>query len=185
MTWLVATSQRTWALACDSLPLCPGSWLIALAFPLCSSQWLAVVGFLPPIFRQVGFAVAAAGVTTALAAGLNGQGKEAIGRLLAQCAARGRVLQAADFTMSMSAVVAFDGMGPFCLQYLPVLVFSVVVGHLPGTLFVVSVRLAPGNHTVSTTVVRMQQLSFLRQLFGPPPLVAWLAVQALGVSGRG
>lgn len=160
------------------------SWLIALAFSLCSSQWLAVVGFLPPIFRQEGFAVAAAGVATALAAGLNGLGKEATGRLLAQGAAQGRVLQAADFIMGVSAVEAFDDMGPVWLQDLSVLLFSVVVGHIPGTLFVVSVRLAPGNHTVSTKVVWMQQLSFLCQFFGPP-LVAWLAVQALGVSGRG
>jgi MFS transporter, CP family, cyanate transporter len=54
-----------------------------------------------------------------------------------------------------------------------------VGGLIPGTLFGLAVRLAPGEDTVSTTVGWMQQLSALGQFAGPP-LVAWLATQAGG-----
>jgi hypothetical protein len=156
-----------------------------LAFSLRSRQWLAVVGFLPPIFRELSFAVAVVGVATALPADLNGLGKEATGRLPAQGVAQGRVLQGPDFTMSVSAVAAFDDMGQVWLQK-PVGAPVVRCGPAhPGRLFVVSLRLETGNNTVSTTVLRMRQRWFLCQFFGPPPLLVWLAMQALGVSGRG
>lgn len=65
------------------------------------------------------------------------------------------------------------------LQYAGVLVFSMVGGVIPATLFSLAVRLAPGPDSVSTTVGWMQQWSALGQFFGPP-LVAWVAVYAGG-----
>ncbi len=64
-----------------------------------------------------------------------------------------------------------------CRRWWPIwrcLLFSAVGGLIPGTLFGVSVRLAPDDDTVSTTVGWMQQLSALGQFIGPPA-VAWLA----------
>ncbi len=156
-----------------------GPWLVALAFFLYSGQWLAVVGFLPTIYQQAGFAATAVGVLTALAAGVNLLGNVAAGRLLARGVPPGRVLQVAYATMALGAVVAFAGVGPPWLQYLAVLLFSAVGGLIPGTLFGVAVRLAPDNDTVSTTVGWMQQLSSLGQFLGPP-LVAWLALKVGG-----
>ena len=156
-----------------------GPWLVALAFFLYAGQWLAVVGFLPTIYQQAGFAVTAVGALTALAAGINLLGNVAAGRLLAQGVAPGRVLQVAYLTMALGAAVAFAGQVPAWLQYLAVLLFSAVGGLIPGTLFGVAVRLAPDNDTVSTTVGWMQQLSSLGQ-FIVPPLVAWLALQVGG-----
>jgi MFS family permease len=48
---------------------------------------------------------------------------------------------------------------------------------IPGTLFTLAVRLAPGENTVSTTVGWMQQWSALGQFAGPP-LVAWVATRS-------
>lgn len=157
----------------------PGPWLVAMAFFLYSGQWLAVVGFLPTIYQQAGYAPNAVGALTALAAGINLLGNVAAGRLLARGAAPGRVLQAAYLAMAAGAVVTFAGLGPSWVQYLAVLVFSAVGGLIPGTLFGVAVRLAPDADTVSTTVGWMQQLSSLGQFIGPP-LVAWLALQVGG-----
>ena len=156
-----------------------GPWLVALAFFLYSGQWLAVVGFLPTIYQQAGFADTAVGALTALAAGVNLLGNVAAGRLLALGVAPSRVLQVAYLTMALGAVVAFAGLVPPWFQYLAVLLYSAVGGLIPGTLFGVAVRLAPDNDTVSTTVGWMQQLSSLGQFLGPP-LVAWLALKVGG-----
>jgi len=60
-----------------------------------------------------------------------------------------------------------------------VLLFSAVGGLIPGTLFALVVKLAPGEHTLSSTVGWMQQWSALGQFAGPPA-VAWLASQVGG-----
>ncbi len=50
---------------------------------------------------------------------------------------------------------------------------------MPGTLFFLSVRLAPGEGTISTTVGWMQQWSAFGQFAGPP-LVAFVATRSGG-----
>ena len=157
----------------------PGPWLVGTAFLLYSGQWLAVIGFLPTLYHQAGVSGTALGALTALAAGVNLLGNVGAGRLLANGAQPGRVLQVAYVSMALGAAVAFAGVGPVWMQYLAVLVFSAVGGLIPGTLFGVAVHLAPGADTVSTTVGWMQQLSALGQFIGPP-LVAWLALRVGG-----
>lgn len=157
----------------------PGPWLVAAAFFLYSGQWLAVVGFLPTIYNQAGYSAVAVGLLTALAAGINIVGNVAAGLWLSRGAKPGILMHAAYGAMALGALVAFAGIGPPWLQYLAVLMFSAVGGLIPGTLFGVSVQLAPDRDTVSTTVGWMQQLSALGQFVGPPA-VAWLAVQVGG-----
>ena len=65
------------------------------------------------------------------------------------------------------------------VRYVAVLLFSMVGGIIPGTLFSLAVQLAPGKDTVSTTVGWMQQWSACGQFAGPP-LVAWVASRAGG-----
>lgn len=157
----------------------PGPWLMALAFFLYSGQWLAVVGFLPTIYHQAGYAGGAVGVLTALAAGINMAGNIGAGWWLARGARPGTVLMWAYLAMGLGALVAFGAQGHPVWQYLAVLVFSGVGGLIPGTLFGLSVSLAPDRDTVSTTVGWMQQFSALGQFLGPP-VVAWVATQVGG-----
>jgi MFS transporter, CP family, cyanate transporter len=63
------------------------------------------------------------------------------------------------------------------VRYAGVLLFSAFGGVIPATLFVLAVKLAPGEHTVSTTVGWMQQWSAFGQVAGPP-LIAWIASAA-------
>ena len=154
-------------------------WWVAIGFLLYSGQWLAVIGFLPTIVAQAGYPGLAVGALGALAAVVNMLGNIGAGRWLATGARPGRVLAVAYLAMGLGAVVAFGAQGHPVAQYLAVLVFSAVGGLIPGTLFVLAVRLAPGADTVSTTVGWMQQLSALGQFAGPP-LVAWVATQAGG-----
>lgn len=157
----------------------PGPWLMALAFFLYSGQWLAVVGFLPTIYHQAGYAGATVAVLSALAAGINMVGNIGGGWWLARGARPGVVLALAYVAMGVGAWVAFGAEGLPVAQYLAVLVFSGVGGLIPGTLFGLAVKLAPDNETVSTTVGWMQQFSALGQFLGPP-LVAWVATQVGG-----
>jgi MFS family permease len=99
--------------------------------------------------------------------------------LLARGARPGVLMGVAYLAMAAGALVAFAGLGPPLVQYLAVLVFSCVGGLIPGTLFGVSVLLAPDQGTVSTTVGWMQQLSALGQFVGPPA-VAWVAMHMGG-----
>lgn len=153
----------------------PGPWLVALCFAAYSSQWLAVVGFLPTIYAQAGVAAGASAVLTALVAGVNMLGNIASGWLLARAVAARWLLQTGFVAMALGAFVAFGlpAAGP-AGRFAAVLLFSMAGGMIPGTLFSLAVRMAPGEDTVSTTVGWMQQWSALGQLAGPP-LVAWVA----------
>jgi MFS transporter, CP family, cyanate transporter len=163
-----------------------GPWLVAVSFAAYSAQWLAVIGFLPTVYAQGGLAPAAAGAATALAALVNMFGSIASGRLL-HLGVRPRSLLYLGFSsMAVGAFLAFapiwnavDGNIAFSARYTAVLMFSMVGGLVPGTLFSLAVSLAPNERTVSTTVGWMQQWSALGQFLGPPS-VAWVASRAGG-----
>jgi MFS family permease len=164
----------------------PGPWLVALSFAVYSSQWLAVIGFLPSMYAQAGLSAGVAGSATALAAAVNMGGNIASGRLLQHGQRPERLLYLGFVVMGLGGLVAFapiwDGVDPQLaawLRYGAVLMFSLVGGLIPGTLFSLAVRLAPGERTISTTVGWMQQWSALGQFAGPP-LVAWVATRAGG-----
>lgn len=158
----------------------PGPWAVALAFFLYSSQWMAVIGFLPTIYQQAGHSGWVLGALTALAAGINMSGNIAAGRLLARDAAPHHLLMAGYLAMGVGGWMAFEA-DRFALQYLGVLLFSALGGLIPGTLFGIAVRLAPGADTVSTSVGWMQQWSASGQFVGPP-IVAALVVLTGGWS---
>ena len=160
----------------------PGPWLVALTFAMYSGQWLAVIGFLPVIVTQAGAPVAAIGPLTALAAAANMVGNIASGRLLQRGVPASRLLLTGFVVMALGAAATFASAGalsagqglPPALRFVAVLLFSGVGGLIPGTLFALAVRVAPGAHTLSTTVGWVQQWSSLGQFAGPP-LVAWVA----------
>jgi len=163
-----------------------GPWLVAASFALYSGQWLAVIGFLPSIAGQAGLVGAEIAPMLALVALVNVLGNVAAGRLL-QRGLPARVLLTGGFcAMAMGAFVAFSNIGAgtaahdtLVLRYFGVLIFSMVGGVIPATLFSLAVMLAPDEGSVSTTVGWMQQLSAFGQFVGPP-LVAWVAAQTGG-----
>lgn len=165
----------------------PGPWLVALSFALYSGQWLAVIGFLPTIYAQAGLAGGATGALTALVAAVNMLGNVSAGRLLARGVPPQALLYTGFAVMGLGTLAAFatwplmaEGAGlPPLLRFLAVLLFSMVGGLVPSTLFFLAVRLAPDANTVSTTVGWMQQWSALGQFAGPP-LVAWVAARGGG-----
>jgi MFS transporter, CP family, cyanate transporter len=160
-----------------------GPWLVAMSFAVYAGQWLAVIGFLPTIYLQAGVSGAATGVLTALAAAVNMLGNLAAGRLLHAGVRPTSLLNIGFVAMGLAAVLAFaaiDGVAlPAPWRYLALLLFSMLGGLIPSTLFLLALRLAPGEQTLSTSVGWMQQWSALGQFAGPP-LVAWVAARSGG-----
>ena len=158
----------------------PGPWLVAAIFASYASQWMAVIGFLPTIYSQAGVPVVATAWLTALVAAVNMAGNVASGQALQRGVAAHRLLLLGFASMAAAAVLAFAALDqPPWLRFAGVLVFSGVGGLIPGTLFSLALRVAPGEHALATTVGWMQQGSALGQFAGPP-LVAWLAMRAGG-----
>ncbi|HEY8706725.1 MAG TPA: MFS transporter, partial [Burkholderiaceae bacterium] len=158
----------------------PGPWLVALCFAVYSAQWMSVIGFLPSIYSQAGLPAGWTAVATSAAAAVNIIGNVASGRLLQRGHRPDGLLLAGYAAMGLGAWIAFGpvaaGLPPStgaALRYGAVLLFSMLGGMIPGTLFSMAVRLAPGEGTVSTTVGWMQQWSCFGQVAGPP-LVAWV-----------
>ena len=117
---------------------------------------------------------------TATVAAANMLGNVMSGRLLTAGWTPVRSLCTGFAAMALGSLLAFAPLGQDAwLRYAGVLLFSSVGGLIPGTLFALSVRLAPSEQTVSTTVGLMQQLSALGQFVGPP-LVATVASMAGG-----
>ena len=119
-------------------------------------------------------------------AGVNIVGNLMSGRLLAMGRSAPSLLYAGFSVMAATTVVAYadwgarwDGPTLAVLRYSALLVFSMVAGIVPGTLFALAVRLAPSEGTVATTVGWMLQWSSLGQFLGPPA-VAWVASRAGG-----
>ncbi|RYG13529.1 MAG: MFS transporter [Burkholderiales bacterium] len=178
-----AATQQAWPRRLKQTLSARGPWLVALSFAMYSGQWLAVVGFLPSIYAQAGVSGATTGVLTAVAAAVNIVGNIASGRLLQRGARPEALLYGGFVAMGIGAVIAYAGIGgvaaPPAMRYAAVIVFSMLGGMIPGTLFSLAVRLAPDDRTVSTTVGWMQQCSALGQFAGPP-LVGWVASRAGG-----
>jgi CP family cyanate transporter-like MFS transporter len=178
---VAAAGERSgWAERLRTTLSSPGPWLVALTFAMYSSQWLSIIGFLPSIYTQAGLSVAAAGALTALVAAANAVGNIGAGRLLHAGIRPERILRIGFVTMMVCAVGTFGlpQETPLALRFGSVLLLSGVGGLIPGALFPLAVRLAPGVRNVSTTVGWMQQFSALGQFVGPP-LVAWVA----GIAG--
>lgn len=159
----------------------PGPWLVALIFSVYSAQWLSVVGFLPSIYAAAGVGAAWVGVLTALAALVNIVGNLASGRLLQRGCLPQHLLWLGFAAMAAGTSLAYgawtEGLPGW--RYAGVLLFSSLGGLVPGTLFWLAVRLAPGERQVATTVGWAQQWSALGQFIGPPA-VAWVAARAGG-----
>lgn len=182
-----AAQANAWPQRLRQTLVAPGPWLVALSFAVYSGQWLAVIGFLPTIYAQAGVAAGVTAVLTALVAAVNMVGNIVSGRLLTRGVRPQTLLYIGFCAMGLGTLLAFvtfplapgaSGLPPI-FRFMAVLLFSMLGGMIPGTLFSLAVRLAPNERTVSTTVGWMQQWSSLGQFAGPP-LVAWVAASVGG-----
>ncbi|HOV19816.1 CynX/NimT family MFS transporter [Ottowia sp.] len=159
----------------------PGPWLAALIFAVYAAQWLAVIGFLPTLYQRSGWGGALGAVLTALVAAVNMAGNIAAGRLLHRGVSARTLLWTGFAAMALGAWLAFGSttVDAPVWRYGGALLFSTVGGLIPGTLFGLAPRVAPGEGTIATTVGWIQQWSAIGQMSGPP-VVAWVASRVGG-----
>lgn len=172
-----AQAQRgVWRVRLGRTLMGRGPWLAAFTFAVYSAQWLALIGFLPSLYQAIGWTGLLGAALTALVAGVNMVGNIAAGHWLARGVGSRVILWCGFAAMGVGSFLAFSGLteGVPLLRYLGALIFSLCGGLIPGTLFALAPRLAPGSETVSTTVGWMMQWSAIGQFSGPP-LVAWMA----------
>lgn len=162
------------------------SWLLALCFFMYSGQWLAVIGFLPVIYAQAGYEVGLTAVLTAIVAAANMIGNMVSGFLLNRKFRPSGLLYTGFIVMALGSAIAFANLAwlheseaEAIVRYSGIVLFSMVGGLIPGTLFAVAVQITAGKPVLSTTVGWMQQWSAFGQFSGPP-LVAWVASFAGG-----
>lgn len=155
-----------------------GPWLTALSFAVYSGQWMAIIGFLPTLYSLAGVSGVWLGILTAAAAAANMVGNIASGRLIGSGWPVRSTLWLGFGLMAVGSSLAFlAATEPWpWLRYSAVLLFSAGGGLVPGTLFFLAVRLAPGERQVASTLGWVQQMSAMGQFAGPP-LVAALAVR--------
>jgi CP family cyanate transporter-like MFS transporter len=154
-----------------------GPWLVALTFAVYSGQWMAVIGFLPSIYAAAGVTGSLLGALSALAAAMNIVGNVFSGRLIQRGWSARSNLWLGFAAMALGSSLAYLPMtaeSPW-LRYAGVLLFSAMGGLVPGTLFYLAVRLAPGEQHIATTVGWAQQLSAMGQFFGAPAVAALAA----------
>ncbi len=153
-----------------------GPWLGALSFAVYSAQWLAVIGFLPALYAQAGWGGAQVAVLTAVVAAVNIVGNIGGGYFLGRGWAPRTLLWTGFGCMAAGTFLAFSALTADLAvpRYFGALLFSTFGGLVPGTLFGLAPRLAPTEHTISTTVGWLQQWSSIGQVAGPP-FVAWVA----------
>ncbi len=152
----------------------PGPWLAALTFALYASQWMAVIGFLPTLYAQAGWTGATGALLSGMVPLVNALGSLAAGWCLHRGWGTATLVSLGLAGQALGAVLAFAPLtaDAAVLRYAGALCFSAVGGLVPGTLFALAPRIAPTEHTVSTTVGLIQQATSLGQLLGPP-VVAW------------
>nr|WP_261794594.1 hypothetical protein [Comamonas testosteroni] len=96
--------------------------------------------------------------------------------------------------MIACAIVAFGLTQSLVVQFVAILLFSIVGGLIPATLFFLAVTAAPSPETTSTSVGWVQQCSSLGQFVGPPVVAsvvhvlggwqwAWIATVSFAVLG--
>jgi len=173
------SGQPAWTQRIKRTLTCPGPWLVAITFGLYSGQWIAVVGFLPALYADAGLAPGLIGIMTALVALANITGNLGAGQLLHRNVRAHHLLYTGFAAMGLTAWVAFGLLAPGSGQFVAVLLFSALGGLIPAALFYLAVRLAPDEHSISSTVGWMQQWSALGQFAGPP-LVALVVSLAGG-----
>ena len=182
-TAAIGAAMNPWRQRLASVLTHRGPWLVVLSFAVYSGQWLAIIGFLPSIYVQMGLSMATGGTLTAAVAAANMGGNIYSGRLLSRGINPPALLRWGFGAMGVGAFLAFaqwqSWQLPATLQFVCVVCFSALGGVIPGTLFSLAVRLAPGEDTVATTVGWVQQWSSIGQFAGPP-LVAWMAAATGG-----
>jgi MFS family permease len=151
-----------------------GNVVMAVLFACYVAQWTSIMVWLPTFLTEQGLSTSAAAMATALMVLVNAPGNLAGGWLLSRGVPRGRLVLVASVIAALCELGMLTAPLPGAPRFALVLVFSLVAGVIPASIFAglpVHAR-SPGH--IATANGMVLQFSNLGQFFGPLA-IAWLA----------
>jgi MFS family permease len=149
----------------------PVAYIISLCFFCYSFQFVAVTSFLPTLLiEHLHLSLGSASRWAAIVVLANAIGNVAAGWLLRHGVARHKLLSIAALTIGLMAMLVYFDILPLAARLAAAIIFSVVGGLIPGTLFATVPLVATVPASVGVLVGLMLQFSGIGQWLGPVAL---------------
>ncbi|KGT46254.1 MULTISPECIES: CynX/NimT family MFS transporter [Acinetobacter] len=143
---------------------------LAVIFACYTSQWLTVTGFLPSMYVADRIDLKIAGMLASLVVLSNLGGTFGAGMLLQRGWQPKTLLWTGFITMMLTSFLAFAARSWLMLelQVLSAILFSLVGGIIPTTVFAITLKYAPRSNAAAASVGLVIQVSACAQFFIPP-----------------
>lgn len=151
---------------------------LAFAFACYASQWTSVTSFLPSLYVENGLSLKITGLLVSLVVVANLGGTFGAGILLQKGWTSQKLLTIGFVGMFITSILAFttDHWLPFEIQFLSVVLFSMIGGVIPTTIFSMTLHYAPHANAAAASMGLVIQCSALVQFFVPPLSAAFISV---------
>lgn len=143
---------------------------LAIIFACYTSQWITVTGFLPTLYVEHGIDLKVAGALVSMVVLANLGGTFGAGMLLQGGWKPKTLLSTGFIAMLCSSLLAFAASSwlLFELQLVSAVLFSLIGGMIPTTIFAITLRYAPHANAAAASVGLVLQVSACAQFFVPP-----------------
>lgn len=143
---------------------------LAIIFACYTSQWITVTGFLPTLYVEHGIDLKVAGALVSMVVLANLGGTFGAGMLLQGGWKPKTLLSTGFIAMLCSSLLTFAASSwlSFELQFVSAVLFSLIGGMIPTTIFAITLRYAPHANAAAASVGLVLQVSACAQFFVPP-----------------
>ena len=143
---------------------------LAIIFACYTSQWITVTGFLPTLYVEHGIDLKVAGALVSMVVLANLGGTFGAGMLLQGGWKPKTLLSTGFIAMLCSSLLTFAASSwlSFELQFVSAVLFSLIGGMIPTTIFAITLRYAPRANAAAASVGLVLQVSACGQFFVPP-----------------
>lgn len=142
---------------------------LAIIFACYTSQWITVTGFLPTLYVEHGIDLKVAGALVSMVVLANLGGTFGAGMLLQGGWKPKTLLSTGFIAMLCSSLLTFAASSwlSFELQFVSAVLFSLIGGMIPTTIFAITLRYAPRANAAAASVGLVLQVSACAQFFIP------------------
>ncbi len=150
---------------------------LALVFACYASQWTSVTSFLPSLYVENGLSLKMTGLLVSLVVVANLGGTFGAGMLLQKGWTTKMLLTIGFVGMFVTSILTFttNSWLPFEIQFLNAVLFSMIGGVIPTTIFSMTLHYAPFASAAAASMGLVIQCSALVQFFVPPLSAAFVS----------
>ena len=150
---------------------------LALVFACYASQWTSVTSFLPSLYVENGLSLKMTGLLVSLVVVANLGGTFGAGMLLQKGWTTQMLLTIGFVGMFVTSILTFttNSWLPFEIQFLNAVLFSMIGGVIPTTIFSMTLHYAPFASAAAASMGLVIQCSALVQFFVPPLSAAFVS----------